>query len=128
MKVTEDMETNFSKTLLHLSFLLPLTLLCLEDAVSGLNIAYTPCNGSIGVCSDGLEALMEPESRRFLEQKKYISLRDQPVFNAGASGEAYTKTGGCTAAPSNPYTRGCSKNYRCMHDSQCTDILYQVRK
>ncbi|KAK2990909.1 hypothetical protein RJ640_011678 [Escallonia rubra] len=115
------METNFSKTLLHLSFLLPLILLCLEDAVSGLNVAYTPCNGSIGERNEGLEALMEPESRRFLEQKKHISPgalnRDKPVCNAGASGEAYTETGGCLPPPSNTYTRGCSKYYRCTRYS-----------
>lgn len=81
-----------------------------------------PCNGSIAECNQEDELLMESEiSRRFLEQKRYISngalQRDRPVCNGGGSGEAYSKTGGCLPPPSNPHTRGCSKYYRCRSDS-----------
>ncbi|KAL2343513.1 hypothetical protein Fmac_004798 [Flemingia macrophylla] len=80
------------------------------------------CNGSIAECNQEDELLMESEiSRRFLEQKKYISngalQRDKPVCNGGSSGEAYSKTGGCLPPPSNPQSRGCSKYYRCRSDS-----------
>ncbi|XP_061373046.1 protein RALF-like 32 [Gastrolobium bilobum] len=80
------------------------------------------CNGSIAECNEEDEMLMESEiSRRFLEQKRYISdgalKRDKPVCNGGATGEAYSKTGGCLPPPANPYNRGCSKYYRCRSDS-----------
>ncbi|KAL6194097.1 hypothetical protein ACLB2K_035181 [Fragaria x ananassa] len=80
------------------------------------------CNGSIAECETESELLMESEiSRRFLEQKKYISpgalKKDQPVCNGGARGEAYSKTGGCLPPPANTYNRGCSKYYRCRSDS-----------
>ncbi|MED6130794.1 hypothetical protein PIB30_003814 [Stylosanthes scabra] len=80
------------------------------------------CNGSIAECNQDGELLMESEiSRRILEQRRIISngalTRDKPVCNGGASGEAYSKTGGCLPPPSNPYNRGCSKYYRCRSDS-----------
>ena len=80
------------------------------------------CNGSIAECNQEDELLMESEiSRRFLEQKKYISngalQRDKPVCNGGGSGEAYSNSGGCLPPPSNPHNRGCSKYYRCRSDS-----------
>ncbi|XP_004504374.1 protein RALF-like 32 [Cicer arietinum] len=80
------------------------------------------CNGSIAECNQEDEFLMESEiSRRFLEERRYISngalKRDKPVCNGGASGEAYSKSEGCIPPPSNPYTRGCSKYYRCRSDS-----------
>ncbi|KAK7359310.1 hypothetical protein VNO77_01265 [Canavalia gladiata] len=80
------------------------------------------CNGSIAECNLEDELLMESEiSRRFLQQKSYISngalKRDKPVCNGGGSGEAYSKTGGCLPPPSNPENRGCSKYYRCRSDS-----------
>ncbi|XP_028759732.1 protein RALF-like 32 [Neltuma alba] len=79
--------------------------------------AYT-CNGSIAECNEEDELLMESDiSRRILEGKKYISegalQRDKPVCNGGASGEAYSKSGGCLPPPSNRPDRGCSKYYRC---------------
>ncbi|KAK9266089.1 hypothetical protein L1049_003503 [Liquidambar formosana] len=51
-----------------------------------------PCNGSMAECNEDSEHLMESEiSRRFLEQKKYVSpgalKRDQLVCNGG--GRAY---------------------------------------
>ncbi|XP_021291692.1 protein RALF-like 32 isoform X2 [Herrania umbratica] len=95
-----------------------LTLQLIQIAMSLVSDAYMPCNGSIGECNEANEMLMESEiSRRFLEQKKYISpgalKRDQPVCSGGSSGEAYSKTEGCLPQPSNPYNRGCSKYYRC---------------
>ncbi|MED6175275.1 hypothetical protein PIB30_076918 [Stylosanthes scabra] len=61
--------------------------------------AYTytyTCNGSIAECNQEHEMLMESEiSRRFLEEKKYISYgalgRDKPACNDGERGEAYSK-------------------------------------
>ncbi|XP_054807186.1 uncharacterized protein LOC129309586 [Prosopis cineraria] len=58
---------------------------------------YT-CNGSIAECNEEDELLMESDiSRRFLEEKKYISegalQRDKPVCNGGGSGEAYSRSG-----------------------------------
>ncbi|KAE8725946.1 Methyltransferase family protein [Hibiscus syriacus] len=78
------------------------------------NGEFMHCNGSIGDCDEADEMLMESEtSRRFLEQKRYISpgalKRDQPVCPAAS--------GGCLPQPSNPYNRGCSKYYRCRSDS-----------
>ncbi|KAJ7979165.1 Rapid ALkalinization Factor [Quillaja saponaria] len=89
--------------------------------LSLMNHAYT-CYGSIAECNEENEFQMESDiSRRFLEQKKYISpgalMKDQPVCRDGASGEAYSKTGGCLPPPSNPPDRGCSKYYRCRSDS-----------
>ncbi|ESW25620.1 hypothetical protein PHAVU_003G051400 [Phaseolus vulgaris] len=80
------------------------------------------CNGTIADCNQEDELLMESEiSRRFLEQKSYISngalQRDKPVCNGGGSGEAYSNSGGCLPPPSNPHNRGCSKYYRCRSDS-----------
>ncbi|KAL1358247.1 hypothetical protein AAHE18_04G018900 [Arachis hypogaea] len=89
---------------------------------SQTNHAYTyTCNGSIAECNQEYEMLMESEiSRRFLEEKKYISYgalgRDKPACN-GERGEAYSKNEGCLPPPSNPENRGCSKYYRCRSDS-----------
>ncbi|XP_058181015.1 protein RALF-like 32 [Rhododendron vialii] len=83
--------------------------------------APVKCIGSIAECNADLEILMESEvTRRFLATK-YISpgalKRDEPVCRGGASGEAYSKTGGCLPPQSNPYNRGCSKYYRCRSDA-----------
>ncbi|XVE84665.1 hypothetical protein DITRI_Ditri17bG0031400 [Diplodiscus trichospermus] len=104
---------NVMKSLHFLFLVFFFSLLCLSN--SGLP---PPCNGSIGECNEANEMLMVSEiSRRFLEQKKYISpgalKRDEPVCNGGSGGEAYSKTEGCLPQPSNPYSRGCSKYYRC---------------
>ena len=90
-------------------------------ALSWTSHSHT-CNGSIAECNQEAELLMESEtSRRFLEQRRFISngalKRDKPVCNGGASGEAYSRTGGCLPPPSNPHNRGCSKYYRCRSDS-----------
>ncbi|KAL7251125.1 hypothetical protein ACSBR1_013037 [Camellia fascicularis] len=116
------METSPTIIPLHLYFLLLLCLLCLDVSVSMTSDAIVQCNGSIAECNVDLEMVMESEvSRRFLETKKYISpgalKRNQPVCNGGASGEAYSKTSGCLPPQSNPYSRGCSKYYRCRGDS-----------
>ncbi|XP_050237388.1 protein RALF-like 32 [Mercurialis annua] len=79
------------------------------------------CNGSIAECyAEEYEMLMESEiSRRFLEEKKYISpgalKRDQPVCKSGANGQSYSSS--CLPPSSNPHSRGCSKYYRCRSDS-----------
>ncbi|XVF28998.1 hypothetical protein REPUB_Repub15cG0081900 [Reevesia pubescens] len=116
---------NIMKSLHFFFFLLFFfSLLCLSNSssLSPVNDSFMPCNGSVGECNEANEMLMESDiSRRFLEQKKYISpgalKRDQPVCNGGSSGEAYSKTGGCLPQPSNPYNRGCSKYYRCRSGS-----------
>ncbi|XVF84559.1 hypothetical protein PTKIN_Ptkin17bG0046700 [Pterospermum kingtungense] len=103
-------------------FFFSLLWLSRNSALSPVSDALMPCNGSIGECNEANEMLMESEtSRRFLEQRKYISpgalKRDQPICNGGAGGEAYSKSGGCLPEPSNPYNRGCSKYYRCRSGS-----------
>ncbi|KAK6255256.1 hypothetical protein SCA6_016561 [Theobroma cacao] len=114
---------NITMKSLHFFFLVFFSLLYLTNsAMSPVSDAYMPCNGSIGDCNEANEMLMESEiSRRFLEQKKYISpgalKRDQPVCNGGSRGEAYSDTEGCLPQPSNPYNRGCSKYYRCRSNS-----------
>ncbi|XP_071707767.1 protein RALF-like 32 [Rutidosis leptorrhynchoides] len=77
--------------------------------------ATPPSNGSL---EDLLNEVLESEiTRRFLQDKKYISegalKRDQPACDGGGKGEAYTKSGSCTPPSSNPYNRGCTKYYRC---------------
>ncbi|KAB2062219.1 hypothetical protein ES319_A10G139600v1 [Gossypium barbadense] len=109
---------------LHFFFLLFFfTLSCFSQIESStVNDVLMHCNGSIRVCNEANEMLMESEiSRRFLEQKRYISpgalKRDQPICRDGAGGETYSKSGGCLPEPSNPYNRGCSKYYHCRSDS-----------
>ncbi|XP_061992200.1 protein RALF-like 32 [Rosa rugosa] len=99
-----------------------LLLLCLSYlSATASPPSSSTCNGSVAECETESELLMDSEiSRRFLAQK-YISpgalRKDLPVCNGGASGEAYSKTGGCLPPPANPYNRGCSKYYRCRSDS-----------
>lgn len=109
------MESKFSIKILlfHLGliFLIISSLLHL----GGAN-ARPPSNGSL---EDLLEEVLESEiTRRYLEDKKYISegalKRDQPVCDGGGKGDAYTKSGSCTPPSSNPYNRGCSKYYQCQ--------------
>ncbi|GLT60991.1 hypothetical protein SLA2020_337280 [Shorea laevis] len=104
--------------LLHISCLLFFTILAYLGNCSFCSFAdaYTTCNGSIAECYEEGEMLMESEiSRRFLEQKKYISYgalgRDRPACD-GEGGEAYGK-GRCQPGQSNPPGRGCSKYYQC---------------
>lgn len=116
------MELNSRKASSPLSFIIFLSLLiCLINAVSSHSDPYNTCNGSIAECNENLEMLMDSEvSRRFLEQKKYISAgalkKDQPVCNSG-NGQPYSRSEGCLPPQSNPYERGCSTYYRCRHDS-----------
>ncbi|KAK9288131.1 hypothetical protein L1049_016579 [Liquidambar formosana] len=117
------MGTRSNERCLHFCLLIALGLLYLGGTTHGTKDAHAkPCNGSIAECDEDYEHLMETEiSRRFLEQKKYISpgalKRDQPVCNGGARGEAYSNSGGCLPPPSNPENRGCPKYYRCRSDS-----------
>ncbi|CAK9149914.1 unnamed protein product [Ilex paraguariensis] len=121
------METSFIKLPLPIFYFL-LLILCLYSEPFWASHAHahahahTPCNGSISECEEAVENLMESEiSRRFLEQRKYISSgalkKDEPVCNGGGGGEAYSKSEGCLPPQSNPYNRGCSKYYRCRSDS-----------
>ncbi|KAJ7957263.1 Rapid ALkalinization Factor [Quillaja saponaria] len=116
------MESRSTIRCLQFCFFIVISFMCFSNSVlSWMSHAQT-CNGSIAECNEENELLMESEiSRRFLEQKRYISpgalKRDQPVCRGGASGEAYSKAGGCLPPQSNPATRGCSKYYRCRSDS-----------
>ncbi|KAF5768325.1 putative rapid ALkalinization Factor [Helianthus annuus] len=104
--------------LLHLCiFFLTVSTLHRHGAASSgaENDSISPFNDSL---EDLLQELLGSEiTRRYLEQKKYISAdalkRDQPVCNGGGKGVAYTKTESCTPPSSKPYNRGCSKIYRC---------------
>lgn len=120
----ELMETKQTTFLLH-AFLLFLTLTPPIYAAASFNqtaAAPSSCRGSIAECNRDLEMLMESEiSRRFLEQKKYISpgalKPDQPVCNGGAAGQPYSRGSGCLPEPSNTYHRGCSRYYKCRDDA-----------
>ncbi|KAH6778181.1 hypothetical protein C2S51_009493 [Perilla frutescens var. frutescens] len=119
------METKLTIFLLHVFFLLlTLTPPINATAASFNETAAVPssCRGTIAECNKDLEMLMESEiTRRFLEQKKYISpgalKPDQPVCNGGAAGAPYSRGGGCLPAPSNTYHRGCSRYYQCRDDA-----------
>ncbi|KAI3459698.1 hypothetical protein Pfo_016361 [Paulownia fortunei] len=123
------METNPTNFLLHTFFLLLTLTRFINNTATATAFNDTAaasssssCNGSIAECNQDLEMLMESEiSRRFLEQKKHISIgalkRDQPVCNGGAEGEPYSRGSGCLPQPSNTYNRGCSRYYRCRDDA-----------
>ncbi|XP_057420975.1 protein RALF-like 32 [Lotus japonicus] len=111
-----------SKSTLSFFYFLLFSFMHFSSTVFSWTNHASTCNGSIAECNQEDELLMESEiSRRFLEERRYISpgalKRDKPVCNGGASGEAYSKSGGCLPPPSNPYNRGCSKYYRCRSDS-----------
>lgn len=117
----DEMEISSRKLLSNLFFSL-LALLFFIIAVSSVKGAWSTCNGSIAECDPDLEILMDSEiSRRFLEEKRYISVgalrRDQPVCNGGGRGEPYSRSEGCLPPQSNPYNRGCSAYYRCRQDA-----------
>ncbi|KDP32602.1 hypothetical protein JCGZ_13152 [Jatropha curcas] len=103
------------------SFLLILILMSFSIYLSSSSSVQPTCNGSIADCNfEEYETLMDSEiSRRFLEQKKYISpgalKRDQPVCNGGANGQSYSSS--CLPPSSNPQNRGCPRYYRCRSDS-----------
>ncbi|KAM7266263.1 hypothetical protein ACFE04_004160 [Oxalis oulophora] len=101
-----------------LTFMLFFTLLVDHQTLS----VTSSCNGSIAECNeDKYEMLMESEiSKRLLAERKYIApgalKRDQPVCST-SGGDAYSKNEGCLPPPANPYTKGCSRFYRCRSDS-----------
>lgn len=86
-------------------------------ANSSLEESTREFNGSL----ESLSMTEEISLRRILETKKYISpgalKRDEPVCNGGGRGESYSNSDGCLPPQSHPYTRGCSKYYRCRSDS-----------
>ncbi|XVE81237.1 hypothetical protein DITRI_Ditri15bG0047100 [Diplodiscus trichospermus] len=74
------------------------------------------CDGSMAECGDiNEELLMESESSRRILQANKISYgalrRDSSA--CGSQGQSYSSS--CIPHSSNPYTRGCSKIYRCRH-------------
>ncbi|KFK36306.1 hypothetical protein AALP_AA4G105300 [Arabis alpina] len=88
--------------------------------------ASSLCNDSLGECSsvvkmEEMTVMMESwSSKRLTEEQQhrlsYGALRrNQPACDGGNGGESYSSK--CLPPPSNPYTRGCSKYYRCRHDS-----------
>lgn len=93
---------------------LTISLVCLARADE------PPCNSSSE--TEEVMMMMEPSlmSQRFMEEKKQISYgalkKDQPACGRARRGHSYTKT--CLPQPSNHYTRGCSKIYRCRRDSK----------
>ncbi|KZV21867.1 protein RALF-like 32 [Dorcoceras hygrometricum] len=99
----------------------PILLFVYTDFI--INPVTASCNGSTSQSNyEEIETLMESEiSRRVLEEKKYISpgamAKDQPVCNGGERGDPYTRSSGCLPPPSNPYSRGCSRYYRCRSDA-----------
>lgn len=106
-------------------FLVLVTLLCLIKPFSSMILAAnSSLDESTREFNGSLESLIIEEDislRRNLETKKYISpgalKRDQPVCNGGGRGQSYSKSDGCLPPESHPYTRGCSKYYRCRSDS-----------
>ncbi|KAL7081441.1 hypothetical protein ACP275_14G040400 [Erythranthe tilingii] len=114
--------TNFLLLLLQILFLI-LT----GETATAFNRTSSSCkDGTIAECNyQELETLMmmsSDVSRRFLEQKKYISTgalkKDQPVCSGGAAGKPYSGGGGgCVPQPSNTYNRGCSTYYHCRDDA-----------
>ncbi|KAK1381130.1 Rapid ALkalinization Factor [Heracleum sosnowskyi] len=107
------------------SFLVLVTLLCLIKPFSSMIVAENSwLDESTREFSGSLESLNMAEDislRRILEAKRYISpgalKRDQPVCDGGGRGESYSRSDGCLPPQSHPYTRGCSKYYRCRSDS-----------
>ncbi|KAF7837043.1 protein RALF-like 32 [Senna tora] len=112
------MDSNSSIRLACFCYFLFFSLMYFSSTVISLGIHAYQCNASIAECNEEDELLMESDiSRRFMEEKKYISegalKRDKPVCNGGNRGEAYSKSEGCLPPPSNPENRGCSNYYRC---------------
>lgn len=124
--IMNSRKTSSSPRMICFMTFLSLWMICLMNGAVSCNSSHSndnKCNGSIAECNEELEILMDSEvSRRFLEQKKYISAgalkRDQPVCNGGSNGgQPYSRSEGCLPPQSNPYQRGCSTYYRCRHDS-----------
>uniref|UniRef100_A0A7C8YQL3 Protein RALF-like 32 n=2 Tax=Opuntia streptacantha TaxID=393608 RepID=A0A7C8YQL3_OPUST len=106
--------------------LICLALICLlvqgHSTLAKVNDSDSHCNGTIAECQAENEVLMPSEIvRRFLEERKYISIgalsRDQPACSGGPRGQAYSRNGDCLPPEANPYHRPCSKYYRCRSDS-----------
>uniref|UniRef100_A0A7C8YQK1 Protein RALF-like 32 n=2 Tax=Opuntia streptacantha TaxID=393608 RepID=A0A7C8YQK1_OPUST len=106
--------------------LICLALICLlvqgHSTLAKVNDSDSHCNGTIAECQAQNELLMPSEIvRRFLEERKYISIgalsRDQPACSGGPRGHAYSRNGDCLPPEANPYHRPCSKYYRCRSDS-----------
>ncbi|KAJ0248983.1 hypothetical protein HA466_0145440 [Hirschfeldia incana] len=98
---------------IHSKILLMISLVCLGRA------AEPPCNSLLE--TEKVMMMMEPSllSQRFMEEIKRISYgalkRDQPACGRAPRGHSYSRT--CLPQPSNHYTRGCSKIYRCKRNS-----------
>ncbi|CAN8275313.1 unnamed protein product [Cochlearia groenlandica] len=114
------METKSSK-IFFLTF--SIILVCLLAHVTFTTTSSPPslCNGSVAAECSGVEetvVIMEPW-RLMAEQQHTLSYgalrRNQPACEGGNRGESYSNK--CLPPPSNPYSRGCSKHYRCRGDS-----------
>lgn len=90
------------------------------------------CNGSVRECSSLEETeertvIMESWSSQRLTEEQTQTLsykalrRNQPACDGGNRGESYSNR--CLPPPSNPYSRGCSKHYRCRGDSWPLTII-----
>ncbi|XP_006284718.2 protein RALF-like 32 [Capsella rubella] len=116
------METKTSMIFLTNTFFF----VCLLAHVTSEASSSSLCNGSVAKCSSVVETedvtvIMESWSSQRLteEQTQKLSYgalrRNQPACDGGKRGESYSTQ--CLPPPSNPYSRGCSKHYRCRHDS-----------
>ncbi|CAA7027982.1 unnamed protein product [Microthlaspi erraticum] len=117
------METKPSK----IFFTISIIFVCLLAHVTTKASSSSLCNGSVAECSSSVveseevTVIMEPwSSQRLMEEQRrklsYGALRrNEPACDGGNRGESYTNK--CLPPPSNPYSRGCSKHYRCARDS-----------
>ncbi|KAJ4904505.1 Protein RALF-like 32 [Raphanus sativus] len=117
------METQPFKNFLTITIIF---LYLLGHVMSKSSSSPSLCNGMEGECSTVVEAeemtvIMESwSSQRLMEEQtqtlSYKALRrNQPACDGGNRGESYSSK--CLPPPSNPYSRGCSKHYRCRGDS-----------
>ncbi|VVB01238.1 unnamed protein product [Arabis nemorensis] len=110
------MVTKPSKIFLTITIILTYLLAHATSKASSL------CNGSVGECRSVVETeemtvRMESWSSQRLTEEQQHKLsygalrRNQPACDGGNRGESYSSK--CLPPPSNPYSRGCSKHYRC---------------
>uniref|UniRef100_A0A1J3D3C9 Protein RALF-like 32 n=1 Tax=Noccaea caerulescens TaxID=107243 RepID=A0A1J3D3C9_NOCCA len=119
------METKPSKIFFTISIIL-VCLLAHVTSKTSSSSTTSLCNDSVAECSsvgesEEVTVIMESwSSQRLMEEQhrrlSYGTLRrNQPACDGGNPGESYTNK--CLPPPSNPYSRGCSKHYRCARDT-----------
>ncbi|CAL9225255.1 unnamed protein product [Arabidopsis halleri] len=107
-------------------FTITIFFVCLLAHVTSKASSSSMCNGSVAECSSMVETeemtvIMESWSSQRLTEEQAHKLsygalrRNQPACDGGKRGESYSTQ--CLPPPSNPYSRGCSKHYRCGRDS-----------